>query len=133
MQPLKNFKKLQDKWYSKLKKSGFTDLEDSKQRIKRDPVTYTFNSSAYIDKNVGYDQIKLHQESKEEYFRQAGQFYHDYAFESDLDKLVWQYHSEGYTMGEVASILKARKIKTSRTPVNYIVLRLAKIMLGSKQ
>lgn len=43
------FKKLQQKWYLKLKKSGFEDIEDSKQNLKQyDKRTISYQNAGAI-------------------------------------------------------------------------------------
>lgn len=115
----KEFKDLQDKWYTKLSKSGFNDVEDGDDRLKE---WDSFNFSGR------YDQNSFH--STEQYFILAGQFLHSYKFETKRDRLIWKLHSEGRTLTNIADVLKARNFpKHSRSLVFRIMKRLAVEML----
>ena len=113
----KNFKELQKKWYKKLKDAGFHDVEQE---------------SWYMDRlapSKSYENAVERFNSREEYYRLAGQFLHSYKFESNLDKLVWTYHSDGLSVREIAKQLGQHRIRLTRNPVHQIIKRLANIML----
>lgn len=115
----KDFKKLQDLWYAKLEKSGFKDIEQDEQYFKSSPDIFRAKP----------DKVWI--ESKIEYYRLAGQMLHDYTFQSNLEKIVWELHSDGKSLDKIIDILKDRKIKTYRWQAQQIIERLAEVMVSS--
>lgn len=102
----KSFKKLQATWYAKLKDEGFEDIERSEDMLKVWSTTFTMavpNSSTPI-------QLA----AKESYYRFATHFLNEYKFEKDRDKVIWEYHSNGISMRNIAELLKKVNIKTNR-------------------
>jgi hypothetical protein len=120
------FKDLQDKWYKKLAKSGFEDIEQdedhlinwSSSRALRGKV----NGSAYADVIVSHQAV-------EEYYRLAGHFLHDYKFKDEYEKKVWILHADGNSHRDVAEALRTKSRKANKDSVNTIVKRLSKEML----
>lgn len=102
---MKPSKKLIDKWYGKLAKSGFEDIED----------------------NLGYNNVNRHHASdfgrqdaelvaiKQEYYYLATQYLHANTFKVAFDRKVWELHAEGETVRSIAAKLKAstKKVQTS--------------------
>jgi hypothetical protein len=110
-------KALTEKWYDRLKKEGFEDIESSPDQLKqwhahRIPCYYT--PETYKD--------------KEEYYRLAGQFLHDYEFEKEFDRQVWKLHSEGATFKAIIAELKKKKFPAYLQSVSDTINKLAKIM-----
>lgn len=94
----KKFQKLKDKWYKKLSKEGFEDIENTDGSLK-----------TTIDPRTAAKAFKV-QQSTEEYYRDAAKFLHSHQFESGLHKRIWEMHCEG--MGAVR-ISKRLSLKTS--------------------
>ena len=89
----KEFKTLKNSWYSKLKKSGFNDIEQDENLLK------VWDNKHFL---VRYgDSFK----AKEEYFRIAGQFLYEYEFENKLEKHIWTKHIEGLSVHDIAKFL----------------------------
>lgn len=103
------FKKLQDKWYGKLKKgkNGFEELETKSGALRN-----TTHSGGVIDKRrVGW-------ELQAEYYRLATHFLNDHTFKSPLEQAIWQYHSDGISVRNIVKTLnKVRRKKTDRQTV----------------
>lgn len=114
----KEFKKLQDKWYGKLEKSGFVDLEQADGNLK------SWSSGAYRD----YEDPNL-RESKEEYYRLAGQFLHSFKFESKRERTIWEFHSRGVSIRDIVGLLARRNIRTCRFTVHQVLQKLKKELL----
>ncbi len=90
-----SFKALNAEWEAKLKDSGFEDIERDENNLKE-------YASSDFKKRPEYDQ------SKEEYYRLAGQFFHDYSFRGpnrEWKKRVWGLHAEGKSIREIIKIL----------------------------
>ena len=115
----KKFKALQSQWYKKLKKSGFEDIENSKGDLKKyESATWNRNTKHTTEERVESRKAKA------DYYRIAGQFLHDYLFETALDKKIWTLHSIGKSY---------RVIADGEKDINYkyvyrTVLRLKKEM-----
>jgi hypothetical protein len=108
----KSFKKLQDKWYAKLKKSGFKDIE-------HDEDTLTEYSSVYFKKHT-YDEMV----EKQRYHDMANSFLEQYKFETEKDKLIWDYHTNGLSVRDIADLLKKVKLRANRNSVAQDIRRL---------
>ncbi len=71
----------------------------------------------------------------EEYYRMAGYFLHEYKFEYEIDRKIWELHAEGMGMREIAVALKNTKDDLgkrrciNRDNVNDKIQALSKIML----
>ncbi len=113
------FKTLKAKWYAKLKRSGFDDLEIEETGLLRGgpPIRNA------IPRRDGRDGGPW--ESKAEYYRLAEHFLNEHEFDSKLEKIIWEYHSNGMSVRDIALTLnKVRKKKTTRNPVWEIVAEL---------
>lgn len=115
---LRPSKELTDEWNKKLKESGFKDIEGPEN-------TLVYYSSYPLLKWGAVRYV-----ARESYFQLAGQFLHDFRFKSELDRLIWECHSDGQTVREIAAKLKDRyNLKVGRDKVNLTVRRLSKVML----
>lgn len=115
------FLALQKKWYAKLEKSGFEDIEDGEHlKMSRG------QRLAEVVKAGKYS----FQSSKQEYYRLAGFFLYDHTFESTKDKIIWEVHSQGMAYREISSfMLKKHNIDMAQTQVLETIHRLRKKML----
>lgn len=98
----KELKKLQREWNKKLKDSGFVDAEEPDGRLKRWHGHYFHNR---------YRPDPEFQASKEEYYRMAGHFLYDHAFEDDVQRLIWSMHAEGKGQRVIIKELKHRGLR----------------------
>ncbi len=118
----KEFKALEAKWDAKLKKSGFEDIEQ-----REDGNLKVWHSLFFKVRCKG----NVSQQSKEEYYRLAGQFLNDYAFENETDRRIWELHSNGDGVRTIAATISKRKRnKTSKSVVNSVIRRLAAEMIA---
>ena len=114
------FKTLQEKWYKKLKDTGFNDIESDENTLKR------WEGHAFVKSRY---QVATF-ESKQKYFALAGQFLNECKFETRKHKIIWEMHCDGKSTREIEKELKRRKIvNPSRDVVNKIVRKIAKEML----
>lgn len=108
-----DYDKLKKKWYAKLAKEGFKDIESDEDSLK----TY---SNIFAQKHSPEQTL-----AKIEYYRMAEHFLNEYKFASKLDQIIWEYHSNGISMRNIAKLLKqARVARTNRTDVWKLVKRL---------
>lgn len=115
--PKQSLKALQKEWYKKLKDDGFTDIENDEDHLK-------FYNSQFAAQFVERDSYVW--EAKAEYYRMAEHFLHEYEFESELEKVIWEYHANALSYRDIAKVLKKLKLvkKTNRTTVYITVNKL---------
>lgn len=118
----KEFKALQGKWYTKLEKSGFEDIEKEEGTLKWSP-RQTLNKPYNRDR-------KTFIESKEVYFRLAGYFLYDHLFVKKNDRMIWKLHAEGMSYRQISALLKAKRIKKSVTSIKETIHRLRSEMFS---
>ena len=97
-------KKLIDKWYKKLEKAGFKDIENKDGSLKAeiDPRTRSF---ALAEKEL-----------REAYFAAAKTFLQIHNFKDCEEKLIWELHAlEGMGAVRIARQLKLTMYKADTT------------------
>ena len=113
----RDFKKLQSKWYAKIKKHGFEDAETLNGKLK-------ISARQVLRKSV-----LATKQSKEDYTAMADDFLHSHSFKNELEKIIWEYHANGLGAPAIAETLRKAKItKTNRTTVAAIIDELKVIM-----
>lgn len=111
------FKQLDAEWKKKLKDSGFEDLEDDQENIDRGSWDFRRPKA-----------IRAHQ-TKTEYYYMATQFLNDYNFDTELEKIIWTYHTEGIGVRNISKILNAAKISTlKKQAIHNIIMHLNRNM-----
>lgn len=126
----KEFKKLQETWDNKLKRSGFQDIE------QRDGHLKTWSTQFVLDHSDS--QI----EAKQEYYRAAGHFLHEYKFTHPAERRIWELHCAGISKVATVAILESEKLwfkkrkktgwthhRPCATTVQVVLTRLKKMML----
>lgn len=112
-------KALQKKWYAKLKKEGFEDLEDAREQLIE-----------YHGSRFGSESVQITKNITEEYYRVAGHFLHDWDFKTATEKVIWSLHADGQTVRDIAAVLKKQRRKHSyRNGVSLVVRRLRSEMI----
>lgn len=112
------FKELEKKWYEKLKnkphKEGkFRDIE--------------LKNGALRDDHMKAMLLNPHQvvwEAKQTYYQMTTAFLEEYKFDNKLDKIIWEYHSNGISYRDITKILAKIRINRSRTWVYFIIKKL---------
>lgn len=112
-----DYEKLRAVWYKKLEQSGFEDIEQDEDNLKVWSSRYARKSYVRtIPARVAY------REAAEDFLR-------DYKFESELDKVIWEYHVEAVSIRDMSATLnKALGIKTTRNSVHKTIKRLKAAM-----
>ena len=96
----KELVQLTREWYKKLADDGFEDIEYfDKDMEPRDMM--------YKEATKAGTALKDKFESTEQYYIEAGQFFHHYEFTSEDDKHIWFLHSEGHPYRYIANQLTA--------------------------
>jgi len=113
----KEFLKLQKQWYKKVKKeTDFKDIEQDEDHL----VDWSdrFYRQKFLDTY----------EAKAEYYYMATHFLNDYKFETTLDKIIWEYHSNGISFTNISKLLKKVRKKVSRDQVEIVINKLKTAM-----
>lgn len=92
----KQFKDLQSKWYNKLKKSGFEDLEQGEKLLRYD--------GDWFHKHI--DTLKY--ENTTMFFERCMQFGNTMKA-IKRDKKIWGYFCEGRTLMEIEKLVDLKK------------------------
>lgn len=113
-----DYKELRKLWYKKLEKSGFKDAENPDGSLK-------LSSERYATKKF----LGLYQ-TKADYYYMANHFLNTYDFKSNLERVVWEFHTEGTAVRSIAKMLVKNRLvkKTNRTSVWFVIRDLRKIM-----
>ncbi len=113
------YSKLKTLWYKKLKAEGFVDIEHEDGSI---------NSG--VPRTMKYKNPQL-RDATQEYYYIANNFLHNYKFACELDKIMWEYHSNGISIRNIVALLHQTKVtKTNRVKVWKTLKTLEKIMKG---
>lgn len=116
----KEFEALRAKWYAKLKKDEFDDIEQLDGQLK-----------VHSQRIIRAQENKVAHEAKVDYYRLAGQFLHEYQFKRGLDKFIWSRHADGVSLRDIAEEIKTKKRKTiDKNKVHEIVKRLEDEMIA---
>ena len=115
----KEFKKTKMKWYQKLKKSGFEDIEWHDIKTG-DGENSSYLKSHFVQAYLGdklTNKNTLGNSSKYEAQRAIDHFNSHGVFENEIDKRLWQLYSDGATYREMSQALR----KESRSKTSYSV------------
>lgn len=112
-----DYQSLKEVWYKKLERSGFEDIEKDELNLKQ--YSSRFNQDAVVRNWY----------AKREYYSMAGQFLHTYKFGSNLEKVIWEYHTESISVRNIAKLLNKTKVtKTNKDKVLAVITKLDKEM-----
>ncbi len=117
--PLSKLEKLTAKWYKKLAdETNFVDIETLEGELKRPGL----NNHAYYT-TIGW-------EAKVSYYTMAEYFLNDYKFDSNINRVMWEYHANGLSYREIAKLLKELKLtkKISYVTVAHVIKKLRNSM-----
>jgi hypothetical protein len=115
------FKILQKKWYDKIAKKGFQDIEDTRHEQRYLKIWH----SAYFQ--VTYSPAEF--EFKRDYYCKASRFLHDHTFANELERKIWELHTEGFSLRKTATYLASQKIDCNKDAVFKIISRLKEILI----
>lgn len=120
----KEFKALQDVWYAKLAKEGFSDIEQNDQfRALKVWDSFRFR--------IKYSKVEY--QAEQEYYRLAEHFYNSHKFKSEMDKVIWFYHMNDVPVRKILTELADRQMKSHKNQVHKIINDLIKIMVKECQ
>lgn len=88
------FQRVQDYWYAKLKDEGFDDIEYQGGSIK-----------SAAPRSIG-SMDPILREATQEYYYMAHHFLNSYKFESEMERVLWDYHTNGISVRNIARLLK---------------------------
>jgi hypothetical protein len=126
-----NFKKLKAHWDKVLKESGFKDIEAGNGNFSSFS-THT-KLSSFTPEGLGRFMEKVAHSgltSREEYYRFAGFFLHDYQFKTTRDKEIWEAHANGDTYREISERMTKEGKGITFPRVYQIVQALKKEMIS---
>lgn len=106
----RQFVELQARWYGKLKREGFKDIE-----------SFAPNGQPYDLMTTWPNKPPELAQHHADYYRAASHFLHEYRFKTKLDRAIWALYCEGYSCGEI-SVKTKRRLKRAA-----IWLRIQKI------
>lgn len=116
----KKFQNLKERWYAKLAKSDFKDIEQDELNLK-EWESHSF--SARYNRHLFA--------SKEAYYQLVGQFLYSHPFNTEHQKFIWECHSEGKSTRAISKELKTKKWRpNSKDSVSRTIRQLAKVMLA---
>lgn len=114
IKPQPSYESLKKTWYAKLKKSGFEDLEKDEYNFKAGTHGSYFRTKETVRNYY----------AKSEYYSIAGQFLHNYEFESNLEKVIWEYHANGISIRNIVMLLKKVRIKRNKDDIHKVLKKL---------
>ncbi len=110
------FKALNDQWKQKLNSSGFNDIERDEDSLQ--------------DWSTGFSRHLEYNASKEEYYRLAGQFLHEYRFrgkEAAWSKKIWELHATGTSIRNIVKQIDPDGQHNPHTLFKKVQVRLASL------
>lgn len=114
--PKNEYEKLRAVWYKKLESEGFEDIEQDEDNLK------VWSSQFRRKKSVDTWQAKA------AYYYMAENFLREHTFENNLDRIVWEYHSNAISIRDIVKLLKKVRIVRDHNWVHSVVKRLSAIM-----
>jgi hypothetical protein len=95
--------KQQKIWYKKLKEDGFKDIEVFNSEMEPYPLT-----KGDVHAFACGVENKVNTEETEEFFRLAGHFLHEYSFETQEDKDMWEHFCNGLSYRKILKLYPNR-------------------------
>lgn len=113
------FKRLQERWYQKLAESGFKDIE-------KNGLLRVYHDSSDRDGGRLLDPIK--NEARRAYYDMASEFLYTHKFKDELERGIWEMHSQGNSVNQIKAQLKARGIVKGRRQLVSLIQHLRNTM-----
>lgn len=111
------FKELEREWYQKLAKEGFEDAEDASVEWRPMRAWHSFRF-----KNITPIEI----DALDAYYHKAKELLHSYEFESNMHRLIWELHTEGYSKRRIEKAISGHKDNYKREWIAVIIAKIAK-------
>lgn len=124
----KKLQQLQAKWYRKLERSGFKDVEA--------PDAFGDMRLKQLDSNQlrhGY-KSSVQMVNVQRYYELARQFHYQHNFENGREKRLWELHAEGLSAYHISEKLKSDGYRknVSMTSIKRTVKKLERVMLAQR-
>lgn len=101
-----DYKQLKDKWYAKLKNTGFVDHERANGRL--------------IESEPDYRAASLSQRASiQQYYSNAKSVLHEYTFKNARQRQIWDLHTDGLSIRKIG-----KEIGLGRTAVHAVIQRI---------
>lgn len=113
----KDFLKLDNEWQKKLEESGFEDAENKERNLKE------WDGQQFKRTTRNRDSV-VYMESKIEYYRLASRFLHEYKFEDNISKVIWELHADGLSKTETVKAIKKLRLIGNIHKVKYVIKKL---------
>lgn len=113
---------LAEKWNDKLEASGLENIEQEDGNLKLWSSHFfksRFNATIFS--------------AKEEYYRVAGHFLHDYPFKNRVSREVWKLHSEGMGMKNILPSIKKMRLKVNAKQISELINQFSEMMMTQWQ
>lgn len=94
------FQKLQERWYQKLEKAGFEDIERHQKRLHTDTARF-----------ADAEAVKTYYQKAHEYSRQG-------EFHTGVERSAWEAHCAGLSLREIA-----KQEKKSKETIRRIIMK----------
>lgn len=117
----KEFQALQKKWYKKLKQDGFEDCEQTDGHLK-------LWSGHYFKSKFKHPGDLEFQKAKQDYYRRASQFLHEYKFPDPRTRRIWELHADGVSIRAIVETLKKEGYRAYKDVVHAVIKELCKSM-----
>ena len=109
------FYAIQKNWYKKLSQDGFSDIE----QLMDDGSIGLYTKNAVGVSGQKYDRVKL--EEEQGYYLMAGKFLHDFTFESELERQIFECFSNGESIrGTMNKLSEQISFRQCRNKVNKL-------------
>lgn len=115
-----DYDRIKSVWYKKLKDEGFKDIEHDDNSINASSLSRSFKW-----KDPELRQIV------QDYYAMAYHFLNEHAFTNELEKVMWEYHTNGLSIRNIVKLLnQVSSEKTNRIKVWKIIKKLEDTMKG---
>jgi len=113
----KKFKELQERWYKKLEKSGFEDVEDM---TLNEPLLKNWDNFRY--RKVTPEEY----ESRTRYYSNCRDVLNTYPFERAIHRRIWELHTEGLSLRQIEKTIKKenKRFTSNHVTINSIIQKI---------
>lgn len=120
--PTTKLEKLQKVWNAKLKESGFKDIEYGDNQL-REPSTRFIRDRALNS---------IEGRAKREYYQLAEYFLNEHKFSSNLERVIWEYHTNAISIRNIVKLLREAKVLDSNRNAIWTILNRLETLMKKK-
>jgi hypothetical protein len=110
------FKKLEARWYKKLKDAGFDDIEDSTRPGR--PL-HAWHSFRFYSQNTRSENAEL-------YYQMAAHLLLEFKFENTTHQRIWELHADGWSKRQIEKEISGLVPTYRREQIGNIIAKIAK-------